>query len=713
MSTLFQPAADWDMVPDSTEWPGPDTVVLLHRPLRPGTDPASLSGFAEDRWSVDAAVFEEHARAKSLNFATIPRPLRQEAKHYIWQLINHPSPGTMRHSGGGDRPSIATILTGFSAFKEFLRWLHRHGVTAFAQVTPALLDEYLTDVDDETISMVRKYRRVGEVRRLWSVRGILPPRMRLPALPPWGGEESRDLFGRLRADRDNRTPRIGELTMQHLLVWAIRFTEDFAGDILAARAEYEESRLRQLDGATRSPVKIRTRMTAYLNRLRKHGGTLPGYVGPNGTLVINWRHIARILGCTESVRHTASGRKAIESGIPVADGAYLDTPATGRLEGRLWRPDGITFHEAPRLARLLSTACFVIIAYLSGARPGEVLNLRRGCVEHDTASDVWLMNGRHYKNAVDADGNKLPAGAPRRDPWVVIAAVARAVAVLERLHPHPLLFPNRITPHQQHLHTTRRRGEARTDGQIARDLAAFVTWVDTECRRLGRTDVIPPDERGRLTASRFRRTLAWFIRRRPRGLVAASIQYGHLHTRMLQGYAGSYDSGFPDEYAFEDWLYRLEILADDTQALEDGEHVSGPAADAYRHRVTAATRQFAGHVLTSDRHARDLLGNPLLQIHHGQGMTCVLDPAQALCRLRGTVDDPLVTPDTDDCRPQCRNIARTDRDIEHLRRRHGELAAIVDDPLAPPIRHERELHEVERLQRILDTHTHDTKEIRQ
>ncbi|MDQ0798241.1 hypothetical protein [Streptomyces sp. B1I3] len=186
-------------------------------------------------------------------------------------------------------------------------------------------------------------------------------------------------------------------------------------------------------------------------------------------------------------------------------------------------------------------------------------------------------------------------------------------------------------------------------------------------------------------------------------------QYGHLHTRMLQGYAGSYESGFPDEYAFEDWLYRLEILAEDAQAIEDGEHVSGPAADAYRHRVTSATRQLSGHVLTSDCQARDLLGNPLLQIHHGSGMTCVLNPAQALCRLRGTVDDPLVTPDTDDCRPQCRNIARTDRDIQHIRQRHRELAAIVDDPLAPPIRNERELHELERLQKILDSHETEGK----
>lgn len=133
MSALSQPVPDWDTVPAGTEWPGPDTVVLLHRPLRPGTDPLALSRFAEYRWNVDPAIFEEHAKAKSLNFTPIPRPLRQDAKHYIWQLINHPRPGTMRHSGGGDRPAVATILTVFSAFKELMIWLHRHGITAFAE----------------------------------------------------------------------------------------------------------------------------------------------------------------------------------------------------------------------------------------------------------------------------------------------------------------------------------------------------------------------------------------------------------------------------------------------------------------------------------------------------------------------------------------------------------------------------------------------------
>src|SRR5262249_427139 len=76
-------------VPDGTGWPGPDTVVLLHRPLRPGTDTAGLARFSDDRWPLDPAVFEDHAKARSLNFALVPQALRLEAKHYVWQLLNH------------------------------------------------------------------------------------------------------------------------------------------------------------------------------------------------------------------------------------------------------------------------------------------------------------------------------------------------------------------------------------------------------------------------------------------------------------------------------------------------------------------------------------------------------------------------------------------------------------------------------------------------
>jgi hypothetical protein len=67
------------------------------------------------------------------------------------------------------------------------------------------------------------------------------------------------------------------------------------------------------------------------------------------------------------------------------------------------------------------------------------------------------MEGFYFKGAEDEDGNKIPEGRLRPDPWVVIEPVARAVAVLERLHPNALLFPSRIEPHLTGLKIKKRR----------------------------------------------------------------------------------------------------------------------------------------------------------------------------------------------------------------------------------------------------------------
>ncbi|BCK56204.1 hypothetical protein [Nocardia wallacei] len=189
----------------------------------------------------------------------------------------------------------------------------------------------------------------------------------------------------------------------------------------------------------------------------------------------------------------------------------------------------------------------------------------------------------------------------------------------------------------------------------------------------------------------------------PRGLVAAAIQYGHLKIQMTLGYAGTYASGFPDDLAFEEWLTRLDTLADAHEHLQSGEHVSGPAADRYRQHIESAPR-FAGHVLRTTRDARTLLANPALQIFPGQGMTCVLDPRRAVCRLASDDTTTRVTPDLSDCRPNCVNVARTDRDIDAVRADAARLRVLVADPLAPPVRAARERAELNRLLRIIADH---------
>jgi hypothetical protein len=377
------------------------------------------------------------------------------------------------------------------------------------------------------------------------------------------------------------------------------------------------------------------------------------------------------------------------------------------VDDKPWRRQRIAYHEAEQLAQHLSTACYVVIAYLSGMRPGEALTLRRGCVGYDQATRLWLLRGRAWKGALDETGAKRPEGAERADPWVVIEPVARAVGVLERLHDQELLFPVALFPGSRAARrSSGRQGMARTAQDVAEAIARFVAWVNAYCQANQRHhELIPPDPSGRpLAPSRLRRTLAWFIVRRPRGLVAGAIQYGHVQVQVTLGYSGTYASGFPDEHAFETWLLRLEQLADAQQALGAGEHVSGPAAGLYRERTLHANRQFAGRALTSTRQARDLLANPALQLYPAKAMTCVFDPAKAKCRLQPSGDDARRTPNLSDCQPGCQNIARTDQDIVELRRQAAALAVLVDDPLSPAPRRQRECHALQRLTGIIDEH---------
>jgi hypothetical protein len=81
------------------------------------------------------------------------------------------------------------------------------------------------------------------------------------------------------------------------------------------------------------------------------------------------------------------------------------------------------------LVSRLYDACFIVIAYLIGARVSEILGLKAGCiVEHPSAEGTetfTYLSGRIYKTA------DSPAGQAHR--WVAPSPVVRAVTVLERL----------------------------------------------------------------------------------------------------------------------------------------------------------------------------------------------------------------------------------------------------------------------------------------
>lgn len=69
------------------------------------------------------------------------------------------------------------------------------------------------------------------------------------------------------------------------------------------------------------------------------------------------------------------------------------------------------------------------------------------------------------------------------------------------------------------------------NSSLNRRIEGFVTWVNREAEaRSPPGQGIPEDPHGAIGTGRFRRTLAWHIARRPGGLIALTIQYGHMRT---------------------------------------------------------------------------------------------------------------------------------------------------------------------------------------
>jgi integrase len=661
--------------------------VLLNRRLRPDSDPAAVSMFGDGRWNLSPAIFEDHYTTMTIGFGRVPDQFVLAAKHYLWAELNTERPPALKHARM-NRLAVYTHMVVARRVRTFLTWLDARGVERLTDVTGAHYDGFVADLLESAYSHSDRVDIVNVVRRMWVFRELLPPPVRLPEPLPWDGHDSRALLGRSPRERriENRTPRIGPATMEPLLAWALRFTEDFSTDIIAALGEVRPFRGRRgADRRARYPHRsgkgphggLYRDITALIERLRAEDRPLPGRLDAHGQIGPDWAHLARLMDTApQGVQISPHRVLFADSGLPIVDGAHLEHQVSGLLDGRPWL-EAIDYHQVEELTRVLVGACAIVICYLSGARVGEVLTLRRGCIEQDPATGLWLMHGRKWKGARDGHGAKVPEGQIREHPWVVAEPVAHAIAVLEQMHASDLLFSAVVLGKKPSG-----RDRARSTAEIGETITEFIDWVNVYCRAGGRRDTIPADPAGVITPSRFRRTLAWFICHRPRGLVACALQYGHLHVQMTLGYSGTYASGFPDETALEQWLTRLEDLEDAERRLQAGEHVSGPAADRYRARVWGGSDRFAGRVIRSGRQASSVLANPSLQIYPGEGMTCVFDPSTALCQMRATTSgDDRSIPDLNDCRPACRNIARTDRDMAGVRQHAARLRPLVDDPL--------------------------------
>jgi integrase len=258
----------------------------------------------------------------------------------------------------------------------------------------------------------------------------------------------------------------------------------------------------------------------------------PAPAGP----VVNTSYLALRVGCaTSSLFRPPNRQLIIEAAreLGVAPDTYLSSAINGELGGRAWLP-AIGLSTLPELTRHLQTACYLVIAFLSGMRDSEVKHLRRGCLH--AWRDQTGRPIRHKVTSLAFKGEQATDGVEAT--WVVGTPVARAVTVLERLQPADQLLLFAVLPTSRG-HGRVKANSVKTSQATNYDIAGFVSWINTYCAAHERDDAVP-DVNGRswpLTTRQFRRTLAWFIARQPGGSIAGAIQYRHLSVQMFEGYA--------------------------------------------------------------------------------------------------------------------------------------------------------------------------------
>lgn len=355
-----------------------------------------------------------------------------------------------------------------------------------------------------------------------------------------------------------------------------------------------------------------------------------------------------------------------------------------------------------RARQLLSAAALIVTAYLTGMRADEVLALERGCCTPDP-SGGFTIHGRTFKSAV-AKGRAVPDGIDREHPWRAIQPVADAITAMEALHDSPIIFPASLF---RRMRQTPSSHTPPTVGGRTLSTQALIDWANTRAITLSRDhEIIPHDPEGPVNLRRLRRTLAWFIYRRPRGRVALGIQYGHLHAATTDGYGSRTSTGLRDLFPMEEALALSDTLAQAASALDAHPHVSGPAASRYRKAAEQYTAHYAGVSLTA-RQAADLTRNPALRIYDspGQVLACCFDPTKALCRRDTKTSSATDTPDLTACDSRCANIARTDTHIDTLRRQVEQLREEIAAPTTPDPLRSRLALRAERHQVLIDAHT--------
>jgi hypothetical protein len=368
---------------------------------------------------------------------------------------------------------------------------------------------------------------------------------------------------------------------------------------------------------------------------------------------------------------------ALGRGISQTKAGFIVTDAIAPFTFSTLPGEETSWHEAPvastkqirYLVDRIYDACFVVIAYLVGARVSEILGLQVGCIERHLCGDgsetFAYLAGRIYKTARGVDGE-----AHR---WVAPAPVERAVAVMERL--------------TARLRTQTGRSELflvmASTGLVGPAARINLPIVSTIIRRLN--DLFAPfiglpehgGEPWHLNTHQGRKTFARFVGKRDRtGLHALQAHFGHVTRAMTdRGYVGT-------DFALDDLIDRH--TQEETRAALEEVLTAAPLAGKGG-RMIAARSQFRGRTRDGDvqTYVRFLMEETDLRLGVCDWGYCVYRLETAACLGDERGPNPVLR--TESTCLTCANFAVTARHRPVWQARRDRNAELLDQPGLDPV----------------------------
>ena len=619
--------------------------------------------FGDRVWDVRPFV-PRSTRLTRVDFGLIGDPWQERTvREFLYSRINHASPvGRSRTA----RPMKLTRLQReFWLARTVLRDLAAAGAPRLADAERRHLDQVLAGWKQSGSAA----ERAGTLKHLAAHGPFLTDAL---AITPWPGRTAAQVTGDPRSG-ENSTLRIPEHITAPLIQAAVFYVTTAAGDIIAARAEVAALRHAREAAPVKTRGQARAAVEALIAQRRAAGRGVPavparsahnhrGAPVADGIIQApNEKFIALLAGLRWTTRKHRDLLAAAAAELGYEAGG-LDTPMSPwPVTGRPWRPgmDPAAVHTETSYLR---TACWIVIAYLSGMRDAEVRELGRDCAFTEPGADGrdrFKLRGRVFKE------RRLSGDEAE---WVVLDAVHHAVNVLLQINDDPThLFGYTSGPG-----VTR----ARLIGKMPERISEFAAHANVLFSGPG--ELFIPGQPGgdggnageaapwAFTTPQFRRTVAWHIAHQPFGIIAGARQYQHAETAMFEGYAGTSSSGFAAEVAAEQATARLDYAEElyrdwDTQGPSGGG--AAKTINTEFARIRSELADLPGTAAGPAR-LRTMLTHLATTLHPGVLGDCFYRPGQALCADRAQpAGEPL--PMLNTCL-HCPNARRSGKHLPRL-----------------------------------------------